>query len=150
MLKTSCWMIITSKNGSYKWILNKLLCFYLNNILLYENYLNADIKIRMQTKKKSYCKVCLCAERGCGHICALVMHLKTTWWKILIRTYCHCNQKSHKTKTEKEKRNTACSLSRGLNKFISLLLNSNFILFCKNLNFNISNLLHGEFCHLLF
>lgn len=103
----------------------------------------------MQTKKESYCKVCLHVERGSGYLCALVMCFKTTWWKILIRTYCHCNRESHKTKPEKEKRNTACSSSRGWNIHCSLLMNPNFILFQKNLNFNISDLLHSKFCQLL-
>lgn len=43
MVKTSCWMIIASKNGSFKWILNKNFYLYLNNGLLYENDLKADI-----------------------------------------------------------------------------------------------------------
>lgn len=141
------------KNGSYKRTLNKLLYLYLNNILLYENNWTADIYIYIYqnaSKKESHCKVCFCAERGSGYVCVLVMPLKTTWWKILIRTYCRCNWKSHKTKTEKEKNNTACSSSRGLNKIcFSLLLNPDFILFCKKLDFNMSNLLYGKCCQLL-
>lgn len=71
-------MIIASKNGSFKWILNKNFYLYLNNGLLYENDLKADIQMKMQTKKKSYCKMCLCAEKGSGYIGVLVMCFKIT------------------------------------------------------------------------
>lgn len=93
------------ENASYKWILNKLLYLHLNNILLYENDWTEDRDIHQNAnkKKKSHCKVCFCAEKGSGYVCAPVMPFKTTWWKILIRTHSRCNQKSQNKNKKREK-----------------------------------------------
>lgn len=46
-------MIIGSKNGSCKWVLNQFLYLYLNNILLYEHNFKADIYMKKANQKEN-------------------------------------------------------------------------------------------------
>lgn len=87
---------------------------------------------KCKQKKRSCCKVCLCTERGSGYVCALVMHFKTIWWKVLIRIYCHSNQKNHIAEKRKREKEYIFPSNRGLSEFyFSLLLNSKFTLFAR-------------------
>lgn len=133
--------------------------FYLNtNLLLYENYFKSKYYIDQNENKKSYCKVWLCAEKGSGLLCALVMHFKTAWWKVLIRAELPLQPKRSYSKIKKERKGIQFARqAEGLNEFWF------WHLFCgcvcvvveprihkQECQFQkIGNLLHGKFCQLL-